>query len=254
MFTGIIESRATVSAIKKKEGLCSITLEFEEGFGTGLVIGASIAVDGVCLTVTHIHDPTHVECDIMLPSLRTTTLSDYELGSLVNVERAAKEGAEIGGHVLSGHVDCCGRIIHIETPQHNKMLRIAVDPLFLRYIFSKGYIAINGASLTVSDVNRAEHWFEIWLIPETRRVTTLDAMPIGAKLNIEIDRGTQIIVDTLRNTIEENFAQFLPLLSKTILEQPLIDQMTTAMLPSSVKLLEPLSAPPHHQNNASLFS
>ena len=107
MFTGIVQDLATISAIKDLDGLRTITLHFEDSnFSNGLVIGASVAVDGVCLTVSKIHDSETADFDIMLQSLRTTTLADSKIGSHVNVERAAKEGAEVGGHILSGHVDC----------------------------------------------------------------------------------------------------------------------------------------------------
>lgn len=209
MFTGIIQSTATVLTIEEKEGLRVITLEFKNSFCNDLLVGGSVSVDGVCLTATTFHSPERVSFDVMLQSLITTTLCDLKIGALVNVERATKQGAEVGGHPLSGHIDCCGKISTISTPQYNKLLRIEVPPDALHYIFNKGYIAVNGASLTVSALNRTESWFEVWLIPETRRVTTFDHKKVGDKVNIEINRNIQIIVDTIRSTIEENLSKFL---------------------------------------------
>ena len=234
MFTGIIQSTASIVAIEEKEGIRVITLDFKNSFCDALAVGASVSVDGVCLTATTIHSPQCVTFDVMLQSLITTTLSDAIVGSVVNVERAAKEGAEVGGHPLSGHIDGCGKIITIATPQNNKVLRIEVAPSSLRYIFSKGYIALDGASLTVSELNRSEHWFEVWLIPETRRVTTFDHKKIGDKVNIEIDRNTQIIVDTVHSTIEEGLSKFLPAFSKQLLESQMIDTMTPLLLPENL--------------------
>ncbi len=236
MFTGIIQSTATIAAIEEKEGLHILTLDFKNSFCEEIVVGASVSVDGVCLTATTIHSPQRVSFDVILQSLITTTLSDASVGSVVNVERAAKEGAEVGGHPLSGHVDGCGKISTIGTPQNNKVLRIEVAPSLLRYIFSKGYIALDGASLTVSELNRTEHWFEVWLIPETRRVTTFEYKKIGDKVNIEIDRNTQIIVDTVRSTIEENLSKFLPAFSKQLLESQMIDTITQFVLPAACSL------------------
>ncbi len=230
MFTGIIQSIATIVAIEEKEGLRILTLDFKNSFCKDLVVGASVSVDGVCLTATTLHSPERISFDVMLQSLITTTLCDLQIGAVVNVERAAKEGAEVGGHPLSGHVDGCGKITAIGTPQNNKVLRIEVAPDVLRYIFSKGYIALDGASLTVSALNRTEHWFEVWLIPETRRVTTFDHKKIGDKINIEIDRNTQIIVDTVRTTIEEGLSKFLPAFSKQLLESQMIDSITPLLL------------------------
>ncbi|MBJ9962984.1 riboflavin synthase subunit alpha [Burkholderia seminalis] len=207
MFTGIVQGVGVIKATEDHGELRTFSIEFPERFTDDIEIGASVSVDGVCLTVTTIHSPTLVDFDVMLPSLKITTLADLATGSRINVERAAKDGAEIGGHPLSGHVDFPGTILHIATSEHNRMIRIGVPPEFKRYVFAKGYIAINGCSLTVSDVNRDEGWFEIWLIPETRRATTFDEKGVNDKVNIEIERSTQVVVDTIRDAVKETLGE-----------------------------------------------
>ncbi|MDX3908072.1 MAG: riboflavin synthase subunit alpha [Pigmentiphaga sp.] len=219
MFTGIIQGTARIAAIDDREGLRTFTLEFPPGFGQDLAIGASVSVDGVCLTVTEIASPTVARFDVILQSLKVTTLSEYRPGSRVNVERAAKDGAEIGGHPLSGHVDFSTSIDSIRSSDTNRVLRIAIPPEYRKYIFAKGYIAINGASLTVSEVDRAEGWFEVWLIPETRRMTTFEEKQVGDRLNIEIERSTQVVVDTVRETVQESLGKLQPLLEAILKER-----------------------------------
>ena len=124
----------------------------------------------------------------------------------VTVERAARDGAEIGGHPLSGHIDFKARVHSIRRPDNNCVLRFAVPAPWMRYVFAKGYIAVNGASLTVAEANRAERWFEVWLIPETLRMTTFGAKHEGDSLNLEIERATQVVVDTVRDALDERLA------------------------------------------------
>lgn len=203
MFTGIVQEVATVKRVHNRDGLRTIALTLTPLFCTGLVLGASVAVDGVCLTVSHIDPHQVVSFDMMLETLQTTTLSQVQEGSLVNVERAAKEGAEVGGHLLSGHIDCCGKIIDIQKPPHNWMLRIEVAAKWMRYIFNKGFLAINGTSLTVTNVDAAKNTFDVWLIPETLRQTTFSEKNVGSLVNLEVERSTQVIVDTLYTAVHE---------------------------------------------------
>jgi riboflavin synthase len=219
MFTGIVQAVATVSVLVDKPGLRSFTLAFPRGFCDGLEIGASVSVDGVCLTVTERVGDDAASFDVMQQSLALTTLGTLAVGSRINVERAARDGAEIGGHPLSGHVDFQASLAAVRRPENNHVMRIAVPAPWMRYIFAKGYIAINGASLTVSDANRAEGWFEVWLIPETLRMTTFGEKAVGAALNIEIERGTQVAVDTIRATVEERLGPLLGPLTDLLRER-----------------------------------
>ena len=219
MFTGIVQAVATVSVLVDKPGLRSFTLAFPRGFCDGLEIGASVSVDGVCLTVTERVGEDAANFDVMQQSLALTTLDTLAVGSRINVERAARDGAEIGGHPLSGHVDFRATLAAVRNPENNHVMRIAVPAPWMRYIFAKGYIAINGASLTVSDADKAEGWFEVWLIPETLRMTTFGEKAAGAALNIEIERGTQVVVDTIRATVEERLGPLLGPLTELLRER-----------------------------------
>ena len=221
MFTGIIQATATIAALQDQGGMRSFTLAFPSGFCQDLAIGASVSVDGVCLTVTALLSPTEAAFDVILQSLNVTTLGSYAQGAIVNVERAAKDGAEIGGHPLSGHVDFWTTIDDVQSSDTNRKLRIGIPEAFRKYIFAKGYIAINGASLTVSEVNRLEGWFEVWLIPETRRATTVGHKQAGDAVNIEIERSTQVVVDTVREAVAESLGKLQPLLEALLKEKGL---------------------------------
>ena len=239
MFTGIVQGIATVSASVDRPGLRSFTLAWPPGFGVGLAVGASVAVDGVCLTVTALHGDGSADFDVMQQSLALTTLAALQAGSRINVERAARDGAEIGGHPLSGHVDLMARVAAIRRPENNHVLRIAVPAPWMRYVFAKGYIAVNGASLTVAEAQReagGAGWFEVWLIPETLRMTTFADLTAGSAVNIEIERSTQVFVDTMRNAIDERLGPLLPALEALLRQQggSLDDLARPPQLPVSV--------------------
>ena len=212
MFTGIVQGVARVARIESLPGLQRLCLALPTGFDDGLAIGASVSVDGVCLTVTARQDGGQAHFDVMMQTLAVSTLGGLDVGSAVNVERAAAEGAEVGGHVLSGHVDVLARLQGIRTPENNRVLRIAVPAPWMRYVFAKGYIAVNGASHTVSESHKAADgsgWFEVWLIPETLRMTTFADKVEGDPLNLEIERQTQVIVDTVRDVVEARLDSLL---------------------------------------------
>ncbi|KDB53419.1 riboflavin synthase subunit alpha [Sphaerotilus natans subsp. natans DSM 6575] len=219
MFTGIVQAVATVAALSDRPGLRSFTLQFPPGFLAGQEIGASVACDGTCLTVVQHHDGDRADFDVMQQSLALTTLGTLQVGSRINVERAARDGVEIGGHPLSGHVDFQATLVEVRHPENNHVLRIQVPPQWMRYIFSKGYIAINGASLTIAEVDREAGCFEVWLIPETLRQTTFGDKRPGDALNIEIERQTQVMVDTVRAAVDERLGSMLPALKALLRER-----------------------------------
>ncbi len=236
MFTGIVQGIAQVQDLHDQAGLRSFVLSLPEGFDAGLAIGASVAVDGVCLTVTSRPAPGRASFDVMQQSLALTTLGGLVAGSAINVERAAKDGAEIGGHPLSGHIDFQATVAEVRRPENNQVLRIAVPAPWMRYVFAKGYIAVNGASLTVAEARReadGSGWFEVWLIPETLRMTTFGEKPEGALVNIEIERSTQVFVDTVRAAIDERLGPLLPALEALLRQQgqTLDDMARPAALP-----------------------
>jgi riboflavin synthase len=209
MFTGIVQGVAQVAAIQDAPGLRRFTLALPAGFGAGLAVGASVACDGACLTVTRLHgdaaSPAAADFDVMQQTLALTTLGGLAEGAPLNVERAAAEGAEVGGHVLSGHVDFMGTIAAVRRPENNHVLTIAVPAPWMRYLFAKGYVAVNGASLTIAEARREPDGsgaFDVWLIPETLRMTTFGAKREGERVHVEIERQTQVIVDTVEATVE----------------------------------------------------
>jgi riboflavin synthase len=215
MFTGIVQGTARIAVLNSRPGLASFTLALPPGFDVELAIGASVSINGVCLTVTSRPAADQASFDVMQQSLALTTLGAFKVGDAVNVERAAKDGAEIGGHPLSGHVDVQATLASVRTPDNNRVLRLAVPAPWMRYVFAKGYIAVNGASLTVAECGKnadASGWFEVWLIPETLRMTTFGALQEGDAVNIEIDRSTQVVVDTVRDAVQERLGKLLPAL------------------------------------------
>jgi riboflavin synthase len=208
MFTGIVQGVATVAERRDRPGLVSFTLQFPPGLTAGLAVGASVAVDGCCLTVTATQGD-RAEFDVMQQTLALTTLGGLHEGSPVNVERSAHAGVEIGGHVLSGHVDAQVRIAAIRRPENNHQIRFAVPAPWMRYLFAKGFVALNGASLTIADAGReadGSGWIEVWLIPETLRMTTFAHKAEGDAVHLEIDRQTQVIVDTVERVLAERLA------------------------------------------------
>ena len=119
----------------------------------------------------------------------------------------------------AGHVDFKVSIININQIEDNYCLRLDLSKEWKRYVFPKGYIALNGATLTISQVNKQNEWFEVWLIPETRRMTVFEDKIVGNHINVEIERGTQVIVDTVRDTLQESLGSLLPLFKKLLTEQ-----------------------------------
>ena len=221
MFTGIIQAVAKIAALRDQDGLRTFIMEFPEGFCQDLAIGASVSHDGVCLTVTENLSPTSASFDVMLQSLNITTLGSYKAGDTLNVERAARDGAEIGGHPLSGHVDFMAPLLEVMQTETNHKIRFGIPEAFRPYVFAKGYIAVNGASLTVAEVNRKEGWFEVWLIPETLRMTVFGGKKVGDLVNIEIERSTQVVVDTVRETVEASLGRLKPVLEALLQEKGL---------------------------------
>ena len=194
MFTGIVQGVATIAEVIKAPGLNTLVVRFPEAKVQGVTIGASVAINGTCLTVTR-QDGDLLYFDAMQETLRLTTLGNLAEGDSVNFERAARIGDEIGGHLLSGHVHTTAVLAEIIRTENNVTLWFEVPESWMKYVFPKGYIAINGASLTIGEVEGNR--FNVHLIPETLRATTFGTAREGQRVNIEIDSQTQTIVDTL---------------------------------------------------------
>jgi riboflavin synthase len=194
MFTGIVQGKGVVSDLYHRPGLVTLTVQMEE-LAHELRTGASVSVSGVCLTATSVHDG-FVAFDVMQETLDRTTLGALSVGDEVNIERSAKFGDEIGGHIVSGHVSGTANIIEIEKPENNWILKLETSPEIMEAIFPKGFVAIDGASLTVVDVR--DHTFTIHLIPETLARTTFEKKGPGDLVNVELDPHAVAIVQTVK--------------------------------------------------------
>lgn len=199
MFTGIVQGTAKLVSIDEKPNFRTHVVELPDHMLDGLETGASVAHNGCCLTVTEING-NHVSFDLMKETLRITNLGDLKVGDWVNVERAAKFSDEIGGHLMSGHIMTTAEVAKILTSENNRQIWFKVrDSQLMKYILYKGFIGIDGISLTVGEVTPTR--FCVHLIPETLERTTLGKKKLGARVNIEIDPQTQAVVDTVERVL-----------------------------------------------------
>ena len=186
MFTGIVQELGSVNALLKNELGFTLKVDVNEGFSDGLLIGASIAVNGCCLTVTEF-DENSISFDVIKETIRVTNLEYLELADKVNLERSLKYGDEVGGHILSGHVSCGAEAI-LKKQEGETELVMKCPAEWRKYILLKGYVAVNGASLTVAKVS--QDGFSVFLIPETLASTNLSLIEDKDQVNIEIDQAT----------------------------------------------------------------
>lgn len=206
MYGGIVQGRAPVKQVEDRPGLRTIRVELPEELRLGLTVGASVSLDGVCLTVSGLESDM-VSFDAMAETQSRTTLGALHEGDRVNVERSMKMGDELGGHEISGHIDGTVEVVSVKKPENNQVLTLRAPREAVSYLFPKGFIALNGASLTVVDVDREACTFTVHLIPETLRTTTFGEKKTGDRVNFEIDRRTQVVVDTVRAFLEEQLAE-----------------------------------------------
>lgn len=199
MFTGIVQGTGTVVSIDEKPNFRTHVVRLPEDMLDNLQLGASVAHNGCCLTVTEVKGDL-VSFDLMKETLRLTNLGDLNVGDQVNLERAARFNDEIGGHLMSGHIICTAEVAKILTSENNRQIwfRMPHEDL-MKYVLHKGYIGIDGISLTIGEVTRTR--FCVHLIPETLQRTTLGTRRLGDKINIEIDPQTQAIVDTVERVL-----------------------------------------------------
>ena len=193
MFTGIVSGTAPILRIAEGDGIRKITVDLGD-FSDGLETGASVSLDGVCMTVVSM-DSGEVTFDAISETLDRTTLSDRSEGDRLNVERSMRLGDELGGHILSGHVMGTAEIIESRTVGEGLDLLISMPDGCSPFILEKGFIAVDGMSLTVGKCDEGS--FGLHIIPETLRITTLDKKVVGDRVNIEIDSRTQAVVETM---------------------------------------------------------
>lgn len=212
MFTGIVQGTATLVSIDEKPNFRTHVIEMPDEMLPGLETGASVSHNGCCLTVTEING-NHVSFDLMKETLRITNLGELVVGDCVNVERAAKFNDEIGGHLMSGHIMTTAEVAKILTSENNRQIWFKMrDKELMKYILHKGYIGIDGISLTVGEVTASR--FCVHLIPETLERTTLGNKKLGNRINIEIDPQTQAIVDTVERVLAQREATLDAMLPK----------------------------------------
>ncbi len=206
MFTGIVQGAYRVTETQIKEGLLTIGVSVSSKLLEGAEIGASVSINGVCLTITQIEGQTLV-FDVMQQTLSITNLYSISKGDFVNVERSMGAGAEVGGHIVSGHVDGVATVARIETPPNNFILMVEIPEPWMKYVFLKGFLALNGVSLTIADIDKKCRIITIYLIPETLRRTTFQFSKAGDQINFEVERQTQAMVDTVRDFLTELIAR-----------------------------------------------
>lgn len=183
MFTGIVEELGTVAGIEDQGDAVRLTITAETVL-TDAELGASIAVNGCCLTVATLREKEWT-ADVMLETLKRTSLHAIEVGDQVNLERAVTPSTRLGGHIVQGHVDGVGRIVSREPSEHWEVVTISIEPELARYVVEKGSIAVDGISLTVVSVT--EDAFTVSLIPETLARTSLGFRAVGDEVNLETD-------------------------------------------------------------------
>lgn len=202
MFTGIVQGLVAVSDIAHLGDISRLRLDLGQ-LSHGVEVGGSIAVNGTCLTVTAAEQGL-VNFDVIKETLNNTNLVKLKRSNRVNVERSCKVGDEIGGHVVSGHVIGVSRLIRHTVDGFDHIMRFDIDAAWQDYVFLKGFIAVDGASLTISGLNRDEAWFEVSLIPETLARTTMGIISEGELVNIEVEAQTVTTVETIKRLFADS--------------------------------------------------
>ena len=196
MFSGIVKTTGKVSKVTSKKDCVSIEIIPPKNFNTRLKKGASVSVNGVCLTSLDT-GKTRLKFDVIDETLARTNLKLVKKNSLVNLERSITASTEIGGHLMSGHIHFTGKVKEIISKENTKDFIIGFPKKFKQYILEKGYIGVNGCSLTIGKVKNNS--FNLHLIPETLSITNLKDLVKGNLVNVEIDQNTIAIVETVKN-------------------------------------------------------
>ncbi len=184
MFTGIIKARGTISAIRREGGDVRLTIQSRGLPWSDYEIGESIAVNGVCLTAVALHDDGF-DTDVSVETLDVTGLGQLVVGSPVNLEPAISLGERLGGHLVSGHVDCTGTVKSRAADARSIRLVIEIPAEYSRYLAKKGSVCVDGVSLTINEVS--VNSFEVNIIPHTAEITIIDDYAVGTVVNVEVD-------------------------------------------------------------------
>ncbi len=187
MFTGIIKSIGEIKRIDEKEAGFQLVVDINDC--SGVSVGSSVCVSGICLTVISLDDNL-VRFDVMPETIKKTSLNSKQVGSKVNIENTLRVGDELGGHFVYGHVDGVGKVVSIKEQGDNKLIEFEADENIMKYIAPQGSIAVDGVSLTVASFT--ENTFTVSLIPFTLENTTLGLLKVGDEVNLESDMLAKI--------------------------------------------------------------
>jgi len=184
MFTGIVKARGTITAIERRGGDVRLSVSSDGLPFPDYETGESIAVNGVCLTAVALHEHGF-DTDVSVETLDVTALGLLDVGSVVNLEPAMSLGGRLGGHLVSGHVDCVGTVVSRISDARSVRLAIEIPRQYAHYVAKKGSICIDGVSLTINEVSGSR--FELNIIPHTVDVTIIGAYSVGTSVNVEVD-------------------------------------------------------------------
>ena len=200
MFSGIVQTVGKIESIKDKNHIKTIRIETHGDYLEDIAIGQSVSVDGVCLSLVKKNNE-YCEFEAVEETINRTTLGSYKQGSKVNLEKSLKFGDTVGGHFVSGHIHTRGRIVEVELVGESKNILVEIEEKWIKYLTEKGYISVNGASITIGKVSK--NTFYVHLIPETLKTTNLDELIYDNYVNLEFDQATIAIVDTTERLINQ---------------------------------------------------
>ena len=200
MFSGIVQTVGKIESIKDKNNIKTIRIETHGDYLKDIAIGQSVSVDGVCLSLVKKNNE-YCEFEAVEETINRTTLGSYMQGTKVNLEKSLKFGDTVGGHFVSGHIHTRGRIVEVELVGESKNILVEIEEKWIKYLTEKGYISVNGASITIGKVSK--NTFYIHLIPETLKTTNLDELIYDNYVNLEFDQATIAIVDTTERLINQ---------------------------------------------------
>ena len=200
MFSGIVQTVGKIESIKDKNHIKTIRIETHGDYLEDIAIGQSVSVDGVCLSLVKKNNE-YCEFEAVEETIDRTTLGRYKQGTKVNLEKSLKFGDTVGGHFVSGHIHTRGRIVEVELVGESKNILVEIEEKWIKYLTEKGYISVNGASITIGKVSK--NTFYVHLIPETLKTTNLDELIYDNYVNLEFDQTTIAIVDTTERLINQ---------------------------------------------------
>ena len=200
MFSGIVQSLGTIVSIDEASEIVTLEVQASEDFTKGLKVGDSVAVDGVCLTLTK-SESDRMFFDAVPETLNKTIIKSYKKETKVNLEPSLRFNDSVGGHIVSGHIHTTGHINQVEIHGDAKDIVIDAGADWGKFLFEKSYIGINGCSITLGEITEGR--FIVHLIPETLRATNLDNLVYGDKVNLEFDQNTITIVETTERILRD---------------------------------------------------